>query len=222
MPSLSALSERSVRYAAPRHCLTLAVLFALLAPMAYGVARLQSHAATPAISPLILKEQNRNNKWHAARLSALSQHSFAAPPPQGLLPRRKPQRLRARHVDAIKRAAAGIAAHEGIPPHLFLALIFTESSFDPKARSRVGAIGLAQLMPGTARELGVDPHDPVENLRGGARYLRRQYERFGTWPLALAAYNAGPGRVHRAGGVPNIRETRNYVHKIIRLAALDV
>ena len=69
-------------------------------------------------------------------------------------------------------------------------------------------------MPATARRLGVDPFDPYQNLDGGARYLRQQYEEFGTWRLALAAYNAGPGAVQRYGGVPPYRETRNYVRVV--------
>ena len=75
-------------------------------------------------------------------------------------------------------------------------------------------MGLAQLMPDTARALGVDPTDPGQNLDGGARYLRRQYDTFGTWDLALAAYNAGPGAVEQYGGIPPYAETQNYVRVI--------
>jgi soluble lytic murein transglycosylase-like protein len=110
--------------------------------------------------------------------------------------------------------ARAAARQEGIPEDLFLRLVMQESRFDPKARSHKGAIGLAQLMPDTARLLGVDPHDPQQNLRGGARYLKQQYVKFGSWRLALAAYNAGPGAVLKHGGVPPFRETRNYVKKI--------
>jgi soluble lytic murein transglycosylase-like protein len=94
------------------------------------------------------------------------------------------------------------------------ALVWTESDFDPQARSRSGAIGLGQLMPGTAAELGVNPNDPEQNLDGAARYLRQQIDRFGDTRLALAAYNAGPGRVASAGGVPAITETQNYVARV--------
>ncbi|MEM8548652.1 MAG: lytic transglycosylase domain-containing protein, partial [Pseudomonadota bacterium] len=87
--------------------------------------------------------------------------------------------------------------------------------FNPKARSHKGAIGLAQLMPGTARYLGVDPHDPAENLDGGARYLMEQFRKFRSWRLALAAYNAGPAAVEKYGGVPPYRETRNYIRVIL-------
>jgi len=85
-----------------------------------------------------------------------------------------------------------------------------------RAVSPKGAIGLAQLMPATARMLGVDPWDPVQNLEGGARYLAAQYRRFGSWRLALAAYNAGPAAVARHGGVPPYRETRAYIAQIYR------
>ena len=97
---------------------------------------------------------------------------------------------------------------------MFLRLVKQESGWNAQARSVKGAMGLAQLMPQTARALGVDASDPSQNLEGGARYLRRQYETFGTWRLALAAYNAGPGAVERYNGVPPYKETQNYVRII--------
>lgn len=103
------------------------------------------------------------------------------------------------------------AARYGLDPNLLTALVWTESAFRPDAVSPAGAIGLGQLMPGTAAGLGVDPNDPVANLDGAARYLRQQLDRFGSVDLALAAYNAGPGRVERSGGIPNIAETQAYV-----------
>lgn len=111
--------------------------------------------------------------------------------------------------------AAQIAEEEGVDPALFTRLIEAESSFRPDVTSSAGAYGLAQLMPGTAAELGVDPSDPVQNLRGGARYLREQLDRFGDPALALAAYNAGPGNVSRYGGIPPFEETQNYVARIL-------
>jgi len=102
-----------------------------------------------------------------------------------------------------------------IPKQLFFNLVTAESNWDPVIVSPRGAIGLAQLMPGTAEELGVDPWDALDNLDGGARYLRQQYERFETWELALAAYNAGPGAVSRYGGIPPYPETEEYVVKIL-------
>lgn len=101
-----------------------------------------------------------------------------------------------------------------IPEDLFLRLVQQESGWHTGAVSPKGAIGLAQLMPGTAVLLGVDPLDPEENLEGGARYLRAQFERFGRWDLALAAYNAGPEAVERHGGVPPYAETVGYVKAI--------
>lgn len=109
-----------------------------------------------------------------------------------------------------------VAASRGVDGRLMAALVWTESNFRPDAASHAGAIGLAQLMPGTAAGLGVDPWDPVHNLDGGTRYLRTQLERFGRVDLALAAYNAGPNRVQRAGpGIPSIVETQLYVVRVI-------
>ena len=107
------------------------------------------------------------------------------------------------------------ASRYGIPEDLFLRQIQQESSWNPNALSPAGAIGLGQLMPGTAADLGVDPRDPAQNLDGAARYMRQQHDKFGDWELALAAYNAGPGNVQKHGGVPPFAETQNYVQKIM-------
>ena len=111
--------------------------------------------------------------------------------------------------------AKNAARRHGIPQDLFLRLVQQESGWNPRARSHTGAYGLAQLMPTTARSLGVDPRKPDENLEGGARYLAQQYRKFGSWRLALAAYNAGPHAVEKHGGVPPYRETRGYVKAIL-------
>ncbi|WP_126173703.1 lytic transglycosylase domain-containing protein [Altericroceibacterium xinjiangense] len=109
-----------------------------------------------------------------------------------------------------------LAARYDLSPALIEALVWQESRWRADAVSPVGARGLAQLMPGTARELGVDPNDPFANLEGGARYLRAQIDRFGgDLEKALAAYNAGPARVMRAGGIPRIRETQIYVASVL-------
>jgi len=104
-----------------------------------------------------------------------------------------------------------------LPPGLMLALVWAESRFNPMAISPAGAAGLAQLMPKTARELGVsNRHDPAQNIDGGARYLSQMLDRFGEIHLALAAYNAGPGAVTRAGGIPRNRETPAYVRSVVQ------
>lgn len=112
------------------------------------------------------------------------------------------------------KTALEAAKYYEIPPEKFFALIQQESNFDSKALSPKGARGYTQLMPDTAKELGVDPDDPVQNLYGGAKYLRQQYDRFKDWDKAYAAYNAGPGAVEKAGGIPNFAETQDYVKKI--------
>ncbi len=107
------------------------------------------------------------------------------------------------------------ALRNGIPVDLFLKLVQQESGWNASAKSHKGALGLAQLMPATARRLNVDPLDPYQNLDGGARYLAKQYRKFGSWRLALAAYNAGPQAVRKYGGVPPYKETQNYVRVIM-------
>ena len=110
---------------------------------------------------------------------------------------------------------AGISPVEWVA--LFRANIAIESNFRQSARSHVGAIGLGQLMPGTAKVLGVDPHDPRENLEGSARYLLTQLHKFGSVELALAAYNAGPDAVSRYRGIPPYRETQGHVRKVLEV-----
>lgn len=110
---------------------------------------------------------------------------------------------------------AQAAQSHGIDLRLLEAVAWQESRGRMDAVSPKGALGVMQLMPTTAAELGVDPTNPADNIRGGAMYLRRQLDRFGSLPLALAAYNAGPGAVVRYGGVPPYRETRDYVSKIM-------
>lgn len=109
---------------------------------------------------------------------------------------------------------SAIACEHGIPTGLFDAMIMRESAYNPLAVSPKRAFGFAQLMPATAAQLGVNAYDPAENMRGGARYLRQQLDRFGQIHLALAAYNAGPGRI-RGGLVPRIAETQAYVSDIL-------
>jgi len=119
---------------------------------------------------------------------------------------------------AAKIAAAVLkkSRRHGVDPRLVFALLAQESGFDPRAVSPAGAQGLGQLMPGTARGLGVrDSFDIEQNVDGSVRYLAEQMRAFGgDFRQALAAYNAGPGNVQRYGGIPPFRETRNYVQRI--------
>ena len=124
------------------------------------------------------------------------------------------QRFSGKYKGQFLPVARAAARRHGIPEDLFLRLIQQESNWNPTAKSHAGAYGLAQLIPSTARYLGVDVRDPYQNVDGGARYLKEQYRAFGSWRLALAAYNAGPGAVKKYGGVPPFKETRNYVKVI--------
>lgn len=115
--------------------------------------------------------------------------------------------------DAIVRRVAG---EHGLDPNLLHAILIVESAYRPDAVSPAGAQGLAQLMPGTARDLGVDdPFDPEQNVAGGGAYITGMLARYHDVRLALAAYNAGPGRVDRLGRVPEITETQNYVADVV-------
>ena len=119
--------------------------------------------------------------------------------------------IRPPEVDRYERAAKA----EGLDVHLLRAVAWTESRGRQNAVSPKGALGVMQLMPSTAAEMGIDPLDPDANLHGGARYLARQLSRFQSVPLALAAYNAGPGAVLRWGGIPPYAETQAYVAQIM-------
>ena len=118
--------------------------------------------------------------------------------------------------EKIEQMLREVSARYHVDPALIRAVIETESKWNSSAVSRKGALGLMQLVPGTAQQLGVnDVFDPKQNLDGGVRYLRMLLERYnGDLDKALAAYNAGPGAVDRARGVPRYRETREYVQKV--------
>lgn len=120
------------------------------------------------------------------------------------------------HPDAYDHLIRAAASRYQVDPHLVKAVIRAESNFDCLARSNKGALGLMQLMPGTATDMAVaDPFDPQDNIEGGTRYLSKMLSLFpGNLRLALAAYNAGPGRVIGIGQVPRIKETIDYVQKV--------
>jgi soluble lytic murein transglycosylase-like protein len=130
----------------------------------------------------------------------------------------KPRPVRSNFDAAISRKASQYQ----IDRYLLKALVHAESSFDPRAVSNKGAVGLMQLMPGTATQYGVRNRvDPIQNLDGGSRYLKDLLRRYrNDTRLALAAYNAGEGAVNRYGGVPPFPETQKYVDRVLRLQSL--
>ena len=121
--------------------------------------------------------------------------------------------------DWITRAILYASSEYQVDPILITSIMEAESNFNLQARSPVGAVGLMQLMPSTAASLGVNPHNPLENVIGGTIYIKNQLGRFQNWGAysvtdAVAAYNAGPGAVEKHGGVPNYSETVHYVIKV--------
>ncbi|APX88718.1 transglycosylase [Brevirhabdus pacifica] len=192
----------------------LGLALSLPAPLSAEGARASSKSRAKIFSSQARLMDQRLSKQYAASVRLTPQYrpapAAAAPGRPGVAPPRYSGSYKGQYLSHARQAAR----RHGIPEDLFLRLVQQESGWNPRAKSSKGALGLAQLMPATARGLGVDPHDPVSNLEGGARYLKRQFKRFGDWRHALAAYNAGPGAVAKYNGIPPYRETRNYVRII--------
>lgn len=185
--------------------------------LAAAVARVEELRSLAATTPAVLR---------GATIGATTGAGFAASLEAALSSARVPPAVAA-SADAAATALVPhsaydplisvAAAREGVDPALVRAVVRHESGFDPDATSRAGAMGLMQLMPETARSLGVtDPYDPVQSIDGGTRFLRQLLERFGgDVRLAVAAYNAGPGAIERYGGVPPYDETQRYVANVL-------
>ena len=125
------------------------------------------------------------------------------------------RRLTPKQADEITSSLLAFSWHYQVDPRLVVAVILAESHFRPDATSRAGAMGLGQLMPGTAAGLGVgNAYDPVQNIGGSIRLIRGHLDKYGNLALALSAYNAGPGAVRKYGGVPPYRETQNYIRRV--------
>ena len=198
----------------------------LVCVVALGALTLGTGAAPTAAETLSTKNRAKlfisQTRILDTRASQQYKNSIRLQPPRVVTPTKwgtgttesSDQKYRGRYKGVYTTMAREAARKHDVPEDLFLRLVQQESGWNAKARSHKGAIGLAQLMPFTAQKLRVDPHDPAQNLEGGARYLKQQFATFGSWRLALAAYNAGPGAVQKYGGVPPYKETRNYVKKI--------
>ena len=166
----------------------------------------------PAVAQIYLWKDADGNQVYSDRVQSADYKTFAVAGSIARSTRPASEKYRTQF-DALIDAAS---EEFSVRSDLVRAVIQVESGFDPRARSPKGAMGLMQLMPSTAADLGVrNPYDPAQNIRGGVAYLRSLLDKYGNETLALAAYNAGPGAVDRHGNaVPPYRETREYVAKV--------
>lgn len=155
-----------------------------------------------------------------SQVERIERDDFVAPPPQPqpLATATQPQPADPNKPKlTIQELVTRAAVNNGLPPEFVHSVARAESAYQPNAISNKGAIGVMQLMPGTAAALEADPHDPEQNIEAGARYLRELLLRYdGDSVKALAAYNAGPGAVDRYNGPPPYRETITYVDRVLR------
>ena len=199
---------------APKRVWALAGALAIV-PLAVTAARADYYSWVDSEGVLHLTNVSRR----AERATARDREGFGGEPPIVLKVQGEERTLHAVNVsrfDGLIRRAAG---HYRLPFAFIKAVMKVESNFNPRARSKADAKGLMQIMDGTARMLNVkDPYDPEQSVFGGARYLRMLANRFeGDLVLTAAAYNAGPRRVAKAGGIPAIRETRRYVARVQKM-----
>lgn len=197
----------------------LALAGALLAPAGAGAELYQWTDARGVVHLTDVQKTARYQKVAYAPPSDVGLRVFAPSTGRSRFVLKRTGRRRAvapenqRSYDPVIRSAS---LDHGVPAALVKAVIAAESSFDAAAVSPKGAMGLMQLMPGTAQELGVgDAFHSEQNVQGGTRYLRELYDRYGDWLRTLAAYNAGPEAVDRYDGVPPYDETREYVKRVL-------
>jgi len=166
-------------------------------------------------SKVRLLTANGTLEIHASQVAGFEQEEWVAPKPESAAPAATPKPAL-----SPQQLVENAARQHGLRPEFVRSIAAAESSFRTDALSPKGAIGLMQLMPGTAAELGVNPKDPAANAEAGARYLRQLIEKYKGKPdgirLAIAAYNAGPAAVDKHGDIPPYRETQAYVDRVVK------
>lgn len=180
----------------------------------YEVSRKESPKSNTTPSPIIGRASNQA-VFHQTKTITLSSRAASIYDPYRRAIAKFNPRLTNAELDTITTGVLAFSEQYGIDPRLVVALFLAESGFKPNATSPKGAMGLGQLMPGTARGLGVgNAYDPVQNIEASIRLIRGHLGKYNDLALALSAYNAGGGAVKKYGGIPPFRETQNYVRKV--------